>query len=49
MRLTKGAPSLTAQRGSEEVGLDRGPYELVVVEHTAQVHNVIRNGLERNE
>jgi nitrile hydratase subunit alpha len=25
----------------EQVGLDRGPYKLVVVENTAQVHNVI--------
>lgn len=25
----------------EQIGLDRGPYKLVVVENTAQVHNVI--------
>src|SRR4029453_5662595 len=25
----------------EEIGLDRGPYKLVVVENTPQVHNVI--------
>ena len=25
----------------EEIGLDRGPYKLVVVENTAEVHNVI--------
>ena len=38
---TRLACSAKATTPCEEVGLDRGPYKLVVVENTPQVHNVI--------
>src|SRR5512147_952533 len=31
----------TGNDAVEEIGLDRGPYKLVVVENTPQVHNVV--------